>query len=43
MLYFKLKTLDGRIFYYDSDELETARQDKAIFGGTLTDRHGKVY
>lgn len=43
MWYFKLETFDRRTFYYDSDELETAREDKATYGGKLTDRNGKEY
>ena len=43
MWVYKLETNDGRIFYYDNNELEEAREDKRVFGGTLTDRNGKIY
>ena len=40
---YRLVTEDGQIWYYDTDELETAREDKRTFGGTLTDRNGTQY
>ena len=43
MWFFKLVTNDGRTFYYDDNELEIARYDKSKYGGTLTDRTGKIY
>lgn len=40
---FILITLSGEIFYYDFDELENAREDKALYGGVLKDKNGKEY
>lgn len=38
---FKLVTDSGDIYYYDSDELEIARNDRQTYGGEIYDRNGK--
>ena len=40
---FKLVTDSGDTFYYDNDELEQARNDRLTYGGTITDKNGKIY
>ena len=41
--WFKLVTFSGDTFYYNYSELLEARFDKSKFGGSLTDRNGKIY
>ena len=43
MWYYKLVTLGGDIYYYDYDELDEARSDKAKYGGIITDKNGRKY
>lgn len=43
MWFYRLEALSGQNFYYDKNELAEAREDKANYGGTLTDRKGTIY
>lgn len=38
-----LITDSGDSYYYEADELETARLDRLTYGGVIKDRNGKEY